>query len=167
MTHCKNAEVQYIGDLPMDTLESLPEFFLAERDVTDEATGNIIRSITRIPTAKLFPTVTMDNVFALEANNEAIVIPENQVRACFVQNQSSVNVMHFADADHYAMFLAVGKTADVVLCQCSGVVNLPMGHEYIIGLQYYVGDNGEPTTSNDSGRKLFIPVSNTKLVINM
>ena len=33
--------------------------------------------------------------------------------------------------------------------------------------QYYVGENGEPVTDATSGKKLFIPVSNTKLMINM
>lgn len=163
----KNVEVQYLGELPIDTLEAIPDFILAERDIEDGATGNIVRSITRVPGAKLFPNTNMDNVFALEPNNEAIEVPENQVRACFVQNQGVVNMMQYADSTHPAVFLAVGEIADMVLCQCSGVVNLPMGHNYIIGMQYYVGANGEPTTDPTSGQKLFVPVSNTKLVVNL
>lgn len=163
----RSVDVQYIGDIPVDTLESLPDFILSERDILEPSTGNTIRSITRTPAAKLFPNGNMDNIFGLEANNEAIIIPENQVRAVRVVNEGSMNVMHFADATHAASMIAVGSTANAILCQCSGVINLPMGHSYIIGAQYYTGADGEPVTDSTSGQKLFIPVSNTKLVINM
>ena len=34
--------------------------------------------------------------------------------------------------------------------------------------QYYLGENGEPVTdSTITGQKLFIPISDTKLAINM
>ena len=163
----RSVDVQYIGDIPVDTLESLPDFILSERDILEPSTGNTIRSITRTPAAKLFPNGNMDNIFGLEANNEAIIIPESQVRAVRVVNEGSMNVMHFADTTHEASMIAVGSTANAILCQCSGVINLPLGHTYIIGAQYYTGADGEPVTDPTSGQKLFIPVSNTKLVINM
>lgn len=162
----KQVETQYIGELPIDTLENLPDFILTERDILDESTGNTIRSITRTPSAKLFPNANTDNVFAVEANNPAIEVPASQVRGVYVQNQGATNVMQYADASHPAVMLSVGQTTDVILCQCSGAVNLPLGHEYIIGQQYYQGANGEPTTTVAS-QKLFIPVSKTRLVINM
>ena len=46
-------------------------------------------------------------------------------------------------------------------------LNFPEGHHYIVGAQYWVGENGEAVTDDASGQKLFIPVSNTKLMINM
>ena len=160
----KPIKTAYLGEVPVDTLESLPEYFLAERDVED-ADGNVIRSIVRVPTAKIFPTVNMDNVFALEPNNTAITIPDNQVRAVRVVNEVSSVVMDYADATHPATMLAIGKTADMVLCMCSGVVNIPNGHDYIIDQTYYTGENGEPVTDSTSGQKLFTPVSATKLAI--
>lgn len=163
----KPIKTQYLGELQIDTLESLPNYIIAERDVTDPATGNVVRSLVRVPAAKLFPTANMDNVFALDPNNTAIEIPENQVRAVRVVNEVSSIIMQYADTTHPATMIAVGKTADMVLCMCSGVVNIPEGHDYIIGVQYYVGDEGEPVTDNTSGQKLFIPVSPTKLVINL
>lgn len=68
----KQLDVQYIGDLPVDMLASLPDYILTERDVLDESTGNMKCSITRTPTAKLFPNANNDNVFAVEANNSSI-----------------------------------------------------------------------------------------------
>lgn len=168
MKNCnKQYAVEYIGDLPIDTLEKMPDFFLTERDIVDVESGNIVRTIERTPTAKIFPTITMDNVFGLEANNESIVVPENQVRAVRIMNEGSVITMQYADTTHAAIMLAVGQTADVVLCQNSGVVNLPKGHEYIINAQYYTGENGQPVTDPASGQKLFIPISATKLLINL
>lgn len=162
----KQIETQYIGELPIDTLEKLPDFFLTERDILDEESGNTIRSITRTPGAKLFPNANTDNIFPVEANNPAIEIPESQVRGVYVQNQGATNAMQYADTTHPAVMLAVGQTPDVILCQCSGAVNLPLGHSYIVGTDYYIGANGEPTTT-PSSQKLFTPVSKTRLVIDI
>lgn len=162
----QKVETQYIGEMPIDTLESIADFFLAERDILDQSTGNTIRSIVRVPSAKLFPQASMDNVVALEANNEAIVIPDKQVRAVYIQNSGSAFVMQYADTTHPPVYLALGELAGMILCQNCGTVNIPNGHSYLVGQQYYVGANGEPTTTA-SAHKLFIPVSSTKLAINM
>lgn len=162
----KPTEVQYIGELPVDSLESLPEYFLAERDVIDQTTGNTVRSIVRVPTGKIFPQANMDNVVALEPNNTAISIPDNQVRGVYIQNSGSAYIMQYADTTHAPVALAIGKVNSLILTQNSGMVNIPNGHSYIVGQQYYIGANGEPTTTS-SNYKLFIPVSSTKLAINM
>lgn len=168
MTCNQSVETQYIGELPVDTLASLPDYFLAERDVLDEATGNTVRSIVRVPAGKLFPHANMDNVFALEMNNTAMTVPEKQVRAVYIRNAGNAYVMDYADATHRPFVLALNRiNDDLMLCQSSGVVNIPEGHDYIIGQQYYVGENGEPVTSNASGYKLFTPLSNTQLAINL
>ena len=74
--------------------------------------------------------------------------------------------MQYADTTHAPMMLAIGKVADMVLCQNTGVVNIPEGHDFVVGAQYYVSENGEPTTTV-SDYKLFIPVSSTKLLVNL
>lgn len=164
----QSVETQYIGELPVDTLASLPDYFLAERDVLDQNTGNVIRSIVRVPTGKIFPHANMDNVFALEMNNEAMIVPEDQVRAVYIRNAGNAYVMDYADSTHKPFVLAIGRLNDeLMLCQNSGVVNIPNGHEYNIGVQYYVGENGEPVADPTSGYKLFIPLNNTQLAINL
>lgn len=166
MNKCDKAEVQYLGDLPIDNLDKLPEYFLAERDVMDEPTGDTVRSIVRVPSGVIFPSVQTDNVFALEPNNTAIEVPENQVRAVRIVNEVSVVTMQYADEDHAPMMLALGKAGDLMLCQNCGVVNIPEGHDYNIGQQYNVGEEGEPVVGGD-GAKLFIPISRTKLLISL
>lgn len=161
----KQIDVQYIGDIPIDMASNVPDYIITERDILEESTGNIKRSITRTPTARLFPNANTDNVFGVEISNESIVVPDGQVRAVYMQNQGTTNVMQYADTTHAAVMIAVAKTVNAVLCQCSGVINIPSGHSYIVGMQYYVGANGEPVTAGT--QKLFIPISNQKLVVNM
>lgn len=156
-----------IRDVHIDNLANLPDYFLAERETVDETRGITKHEVTRVPAARLFPNANFDNIFPLEANNPAIEVPENQVRACYVFSAVSTVMMQYADVTHPAQFLAVGGTADFILCQNCGVVNLPKGHDYIIGMQYYTGENGEPVTDATSNNKLFIPISNTKLLINI
>lgn len=161
-------ETQYIGDLPIDNLESVADYIIGERDVVDEASGNTIRSFVRIPGTKIYPNGVMDNIIALEPNNTSLEIPENQVRAVYVANESSAYIMRYADKTHPAVMLAVGKLADLILVQNTGFVNLPQMHGYIVGVQYYLGENGEPVTdSTITGQKLFIPVSSYRLAVNL
>lgn len=162
----KTNEVQYVGDLPLDSMTTLPEYFLAVRKVTDTATGNEKNTLVRVASGTLFPQGTMDNVTALEPNNTAIAIPDNQVRAVYIENAGSAYIMRYADTTHAPVTLAIGKLNSLILTQNCGVINIPEGHSYIIGAQYYVGANGEPTTTV-SDYKLFIPVSSTKLAVKL
>lgn len=160
-------EVRWIGDLPVDNLDTLPDYLLAERDVVEPATGVVKRDLTRIPTARIFPQGNYDNVIAIAPNNTEFEVPENQVRAAYVANEGSAHVTHYASADHKPMFIAVGTLLDQLLVQNCGFINMPNGHSYIVGAQYYVGEDGEPVTDDASGYKLFIPISSTKLAVNM
>lgn len=164
----KNVEIQDIADVPIDNIETIPDYFITERDIVDPSTGNTVRSFTRTPGAKILPNGTLDNVVAFESNNTALVVPENQVRGVRVVNTGSANTLQYADTTHAPMMIAVGNTAGgLVLCQNCGFINIPNGHSLSVGVQYYQGDNGEPTTDSTSGYKLFIPVSSTRLAVNM
>ena len=168
--NCNNkVETVNIADVAIDTLESLPDYFITERDVLDQASGIIKRTIERRPSATLFPNANNDNVIGLEVNNLAIAVPEKQVRAGYVSNEPGAVVMRYADASHAAMFLMLGLHVDNIMrIQNTGFVNIPEGHSYVVGAQYYLGANGEPVTdSSITGQKLFIPISNTKLAVNM
>lgn len=166
---CKNTPVatQELRDVPYDTLASLPDFFLASRVIEDPVTGDTKDTLTRVPSGKLFPAANADNVFALTPNNDALEIPERQVRAGRVSNEVSSTQVQYADTEGEAMFLMTGKLAGMVLCQNTGVINMPAGHDYVLCAQYFTGENGAPTTDATSGQKLFIPISRTQLLINM
>lgn len=170
MSCCKDkVETVNIGDVAIDNLASLPDFILGERDIMDDSTGNVKRTPVRIPSATLFPNVNNDNVIGLAINNTAIAVPENQVRAGYIENAVGANIMRYAGAGHAATFLMLGLHVDNVMrVQNTGFVNIPAGHSYIVGAQYYVGENGEPVTdASITGQKLFIPVSGTVLAMNL
>ena len=158
-----------IADVAIDNLASLPDYFLAERDILDEATGNTVRTPVRVPSATLFPNANNDNVIGLAVNNLAITVPERQVRAGYIANEVGANVMHYADASHPADFLMLGlHTDNIMRVQSTGFVIIPGGHQYIVDADYYLGENGEPVTdSSITGQKLFKPLSGTVLEMKM
>ena len=157
-----------IADVAIDTLPTMVDYFLAERDIMDESTGNTVRTPVRVPSGKIFPNVNNDNVIGIEINNSAITVPENQVRAGYVANEPGANIVRYADANHPAVFLMLGEYMDNVMrIQNTGFVNIPEGHQYIISADYWLGENGEPVTdSSITGQHLFVPISSTKLAIN-
>lgn len=157
-----------IADVAIDNLATLPDYFLAERDVEDAATGNITRTPVRVRSVDIFPNASNDNVIALPINN-AITVPENQVRAGYIKNEVGMPTMQYAGPSHEASFLMLGNHTDNLMrVQNTGFVNIPEGHQYIIDATYYLGENGEPTTdATITGQKLFKPLSNTYLAIIM
>lgn len=159
-------KTEYIANVPIDNLADLPDFILAERDVEDPTTGNIARTFVRVPAEKLFPNGNYANVAAIQANNTAIDIPEGEVRAGYVGGDG---VTRYADADHAPMFLMIGFLTDLLLTQHDGTVNIPTGHPYILGAQYYAAadGSGEPVTDATSGQKLFQVISSTQLNVNI
>lgn len=170
MSSCNNkVETVNISNIAIDTLASLPDYILGERDITDDATGVIKRTPVRIASAKLFPNVNNDNVIGLAVNNTAITVPEKQVRAGYISNEPGALVMKYADASNHADFLMLGlHTDNIMRVQNTGFVNIPEGHGYIPNAQYYLGENGEPVTDPTvTGQKLFKPMSSTVLAINM
>ena len=158
-----------IADIAIDSVASLPDYILAERDIQEEETGNVKRAIVRVPSGTLFPNANNDNVIGLAINNPAIEIPERQVRAGYIQNAVGGNIMQYAGNGNAARFLMLGKHTDGVMrVQNTGFIVIPEGHNYIVGAQYYLGNDGEPVTdATITGQKLFVPESSTVLSVNI
>lgn len=169
MNNCKQIGVQQVSELPIDNLESTPDYFIAIREFVNDQTGQVDEAFTRVPGQRLLPSGNLDNVFGLEANNDSLAIPENQVLPVYVANEATQNVVYPAGANHPAMFLAFGTYGvGQILGQSTGVLNITAGTDYIVGAQYYLASDGGVTTSaSQTGQKLFIPISKTKLLINM
>lgn len=168
--NCNNkVETVKAGDIAIDNALTLPDYFLAERDIVNEETGNMKRSLVRVPSVNLFPNANNDNVIGLSINNPAITVPENQVRAGYIQNAVGGNIMKYADSSNRARFLMLGLHEEGVMrVQSTGFVIIPGGHNYIVGAQYYLGENGEPVTdSSITGQKLFTPESGTVLNVKI
>lgn len=165
----KPIETQYLGDVQIDSLEDLPNYLLADRTVKDELSGDMMDILVRVPTNRIVPNGNLDNVFAVVANNDALEIPEGQVRAGTIKNLGSSYSVVFDDSEEEAMFIMVGRDAKRVFAMRNGVAQILGTHEYVLTAQYYASadGSGEPTTSPASGKKLFIPISKTQLLLNM
>lgn len=160
--------VESIHDVDIDDLATVPDYFLAVREVADPSTGNSIMTPVKVPGAKVMPTGNLANVIALDTNNTALEIPENQVLAGYYDAQPGGNVMRLAGLSHSAMFLMIKNyTNGKMLVQGTGFLDMPNGHSYIPLTQYYLGDNGEPVTdSTITGQKLFMALDAHTLMVN-
>lgn len=170
MTECnKPYTITSVAELDIDDLATVPDYFLGIRTLEDESTGSVINTPVRVPGARVMPTGNLANVIALATNNTAITIPENQVRAGYIDVQPGGNIMRYADANNRAMFLMIGEyTEGKMLIQGTGFLHINGGHNYTPGLQYYVGENGEPVTDETiTGQRLFIPLDDYTLTVNL
>lgn len=169
MKECnKPYTISHVSDLDIDDLATIPDYFLGIRAVESPNDGNIIYTPVRVPGARVMPTGNLANVTALTANNTALEIPEGQVLAGYYDVQPGGNIMKLADTSHSAEFLMIGNyTNGKILVQTTGFLNMPKGHQYIVGQQYYLGEDGEPVTdSTVTGQKLFMPLDEYVLNIN-
>lgn len=162
----KNLATTYIGAIPVDTLDSTPDYVLTERDVEDPNTGKIIRSMTRTPGAKLFGGGSFDGQTVIEPNNE-IEVQESQPLGARIVNNGNYNTVELSDIGQPVDFLIIRKMGTMLVIQASGFVYYPEGHQFIVGQDYWLSDSGLPTTDPTSGVKLFKPISSTKLVITL
>lgn len=154
-------------DLDIDDLATVPDYFIGIRTVEDLATGATIATPVRVPGKRVIPTGSLQNVVALSTNNPSLEIPEGQVRAGYMDTQPGGNVMRLADATHPAQFLMVSNYPNgKMLVQTTGFLSIAVGHQYLVGQQYYAGADGMPTTDNASGQKLFMPLDEHILNIN-
>lgn len=82
--------------------------------------------------------------------------------------QPGGNIMRLSDNTHRAMFLMIGNYANgKMLIQTTGFLSIPVGHQYIVGTQYYADEDGAPTTDNTvTGQKLFMPLDDYTLSVN-
>lgn len=170
MSDCNKKPYSVIGisDVDIDDLATVPDYFLGARAIEDPATGNTIISPVRVPGARVMPTGNLANVIALETNNTALAVPKGQVRAGYMDTQPGGNIMKYAGTNHRAEFLMIGDYTDgKMLVQQTGFLRINEGHSYIVGSQYYLSEDGEPTTDNTiTGQKLFKPLDDYVLSIN-
>lgn len=163
----KNLATTYIGAIPVDTLDSTPDYVLTERDVEDPNTGKIIRSMTRTPGAKLFGGGSFDNVAVIEPNN-TIEVPEGQVIAAVVQNMGSYNMVVPAD-NKRPDFFVIKEVGTMLMVQNTGFITYPEGHQFIVGQDYWLATDasGRAVTDSTSGIHLFRPIDSRRLAIDI
>lgn len=165
--NCKPIGVKNITDIAIDPYDTVPDAFLVVRNIYDSLTGTTYPKILRAAGSKVMPNGNYDNVIVVDSNNTAIEVPENQVRAGYMRNAGSAYILQYADTTHNPEFLMLGTLAGQMMIQNTGFIDIPNGHSYVVGQRYYVGENGIPTTSPASGFSLFIPISSTRLAVEL
>lgn len=172
MNNCECNKKPYtimsINDVDIDDLASVPDYFIGVRTIEEPSTGAVKSSPVRVPGTRVMPTGNLANVTALDTNNTTLEIPENQVRGGYIDVQPGGNIMRLADASHPAEFLMIKNyTNGKMLIQTTGFLNMPAGHQYLVGQQYYMDAAGAPTTDGSvTGQKLFKPLSDYVLNVN-
>ena len=170
MKECnKPYTITHVSELDVDDLATIPDYFIGIRAVESPTDGNTIYTPVRIPGARVMPTGNLANVIAMTTNNPALEIPENQVLAGYYDVQPGGNIMKLADENHKAQFIMIGNYTDgKMLVQTTGFLNIHNGHQYIVGQDYYLGENGQPVTdSSITGQRLFTPLDEYTLNVNM
>lgn len=160
---CREIGIQDVSEIEVDLTPNMPDFLFGINTVLNEQTGNVMSQPVRVPGNKVIPRSVGE--FPLETNNDTLTVPDLQVVACYILNTGRQNQIVQATAAHAPIFLVSSIDGAVAKCQNTGVLNMPGGHDYTIGMQYYFSD-GEIST-NSSNQPLFVPISEYQLLINM
>ena len=172
--NCNNFPVRHINskDIPVWGEDELPQsaqllMFVTEKD---HDCGKYLPFIYKLPMSFINPDAADSNVTTIAGNGGSITVPDGQVRAAYVYNNSPHDV-RLADIDDGTkpMFLVLGKnTADESQYNIitDGVYKFDGGHEYVIGYTYYLGLLGQPTTEN-TGVPLFDVLDRNKIRVRL
>lgn len=172
---CNDFPIRHIDskDIPVWGEETLPQSATLLMLVTeqDKECGKYLPFAYKLPASSLSPASgNRSNMTTLAGNGATITVPEGQVRAGFVYNNTP-NDIRLADTDDGTtpQFLILGRNAtdpeqyDVIV---DGIYKFDAGHEYVVGYTYYLGLLGQPTTEN-TGVPLFDVLSKTKIRVRL
>ena len=173
--NCNDFPVRHIDsrDMPVWGEDTLPESATLVMMVTeqDQRCGKYLPFAYKLPASFLAPASgNMSNMTTLDGNGATIIVPEGQVRAGFVYNNTP-NDIRLADTDDGTkpqfLILGVNKSDttkyDVIV---DGIYKFNSGHEYVIGYTYYLGLLGQPTTE-DTGQPLFDVLDRNKIRVHL
>lgn len=173
--NCNNFPIRHINskDIPVWGEDLLPQSATLLMLVTeqDQECGKYLPFAYKLPASFITPSAgNKSNMTTLAGNGATIIVPEGQVRAGFVYNNTP-NDIRLADSDDQTkpQFLILGKNAadesmyDVVV---DGIYKFDGGHEYVVGYTYYLGLLGQPTTE-DTGQPLFDVLDKTKIRVHL
>lgn len=172
---CNDFPIRHIDskDIPVWGEEILPQSAQLLMLVTeqDHECGKYMPFAYRLPASFISPSAgSASNITTIAGNGASITVPEGQVRAGFVYNNTP-NDIRLADIDDGTdpQFLILGKNVsdqskyDIVT---DGVYKFDGGHEYVVGYTYYLGLLGQPTTEN-TGKPLFYVLDKNKIKVSL
>ena len=173
--NCNNFPIRHIDsrDIPVWGEDTLPEsaqflMFVTEKD---KQCGQMMPFVYRLPAGFLSPSSgSNSNLATLKGNGATITVPDKQVRAGFVYNNTP-NDIRLADIDDETVpqFLILGRNVsdntmyDVVV---EGIYKFSGTHDYVVGYTYYLGLLGQPTTEN-TGQPLFDVLDKYRIKVHL
>ena len=165
--HINSKDIQVWGEETLPNDSSLL-MFVTEKS---QQCGQYLPFIYKLPASFLSPSSgNSSNMTTLDGNGATITVPDRQVRAGFIYNNSP-NDIRLADIEdgNKAMFLILGQNAsdntkyDIVV---DGIYKFNAGHDYVVGYTYYLGLLGQPTTE-DTGQPLFDVLDHNKIRVHL
>lgn len=175
LDRCNDYPIRHIEsrDIPVWGEDTLPQsaqllMFVTEKD---SQCGGYMPFVYKLPAGFLSPASGQhSNMATLDGNGASIIVPDGQLRAGFVYNNTP-NDIRLADSEDQTkpQFLIIGKNTsdpekyDIVV---NGIYKFPNGHEYVIGYTYYLGLLGQPTTEN-TGYPLFDVLDRFKINVHL
>lgn len=172
---CNDFPIRHIDskDIPVWGEDTLPDSAQLLMFVTEKSKqcGKYLPFCYKLPASFLSPASGANsNMTTLDGNGATIVVPDRQVRAGFVYNNSP-NDIRLADTDDgtKAQFLILGQNTsdntkyDIIV---DGIYKFNSGHDYVVGYTYYLGLLGQPTTE-DTGQPLFDVLDRNKIRVHL
>lgn len=172
---CERYPIRHIDskDIPVWNEDTLPGsaqllMFVTEQD---KQCGQFMPFVYRLPAGFLSPSSGANtNMASLPGNGAEITVPDKQVRAGYVFNNTP-NDIRLADVEDETVpqFLILGKNPvddsmyDIVV---DGIYKFPGVHEYVVGYTYYLGLLGQPTTE-DTGQPLFDVLDKYRIKVHL
>ncbi len=148
-------------------------YFLAGAKIRDKQCGDYVYSPIAVPKQLLMVGGQNDpNRASINKNGSTIEIQERNVIPAY----TSTNTMHTiitanAVSNNAAQYLVLGEDSQDnrrFYIQSSGKYEFPEGHDYIVGEDYYLGENGDVTTQPGEFRQfLFTVPSSKEILINI
>lgn len=138
----------------------------------DEMCGEEIYTPFALPIRLLKPSLESEaNVYTVRKNGATFDydLSEHRVIAAYVDKIQPHTVTKASDGDSKAFFLVLGldrTEPDNYRVVSSGPYRFPDGHDYIIGATYYLGEDGEPTTTVTT-QKLFDVIDQTRIDVKI
>lgn len=177
MSECDNFPVRNIagGDVPEWNQPQLaPNGYLLYAVVEqDQSCGQFRPFLYHLSTSRLTPGSTFQgNTYSLAGNGGTIQVPDQEVRAAYVFNNSPNDVRLATDDGSTfdrAQFLVLGRDPNFdgnYLVQGTGTYTFPNGHSYIVGYDYYLGPLGQPVTTVNQ-QYMFTVVDKNTIIINI
>lgn len=174
-----NIEYAPAADLPVFNKPELPDssylVLLANTPYANNGCGGT--GIFKLPLNRITPGSTLQSgLYSVSGGGTSVAIPTNQVVPAYITNTlpNMVRVANANNATTKAKFLILSvdpNDSTRYVIQSDGFYTFPEGHNYTIGLQYYLAEgteSGKVTTVPPAiAQPLFYVVDQVTILINI